>query len=66
MEKRIALITGATSGIGEATILEKYNISVVANVPGVGYNFHDHPSLYIDYGCMDYLFQGGSGHPCTG
>ena len=41
------------SGIGEPALLEKHNISMVANVPGVGRNLQDHPFLYVDYKCMD-------------
>jgi choline dehydrogenase-like flavoprotein len=37
------------SGIGPKTLLDKLNIDVVADLPGVGANFHDQPSLLIPY-----------------
>jgi choline dehydrogenase-like flavoprotein len=41
------------SGIGEPALLEKHNISMVANVPGVGRNLQDHPFIFVEYTCMD-------------
>ena len=35
------------SGIGPKALLSRYNISVIEDLPGVGYNFQDQPSYYI-------------------
>ena len=37
------------SGIGPATHLEQHGIPVVADVPGVGENLHDHVSVQLTY-----------------
>ncbi|KAL1306311.1 hypothetical protein AAFC00_004392 [Neodothiora populina] len=37
------------SGIGNPALLQKFNISTVADVPGVGYNFQDHGMMYLKY-----------------
>ncbi|KAH6842438.1 GMC oxidoreductase-domain-containing protein [Chaetomium sp. MPI-CAGE-AT-0009] len=37
------------SGIGPKNLLRKFKIDVVADLPGVGANFHDQPSLLIPY-----------------
>ena len=34
------------SGIGSSQILSKHGIDTVVNLPGVGQNFQDHPTLY--------------------
>jgi choline dehydrogenase len=39
------------SGIGPRSLLEKANITVVHNLPGVGQNFHDHSYLGVQYNC---------------
>ncbi|KIM21070.1 GMC oxidoreductase [Serendipita vermifera MAFF 305830] len=36
------------SGIGPASLLKKLHIPVVVNLPGVGQNFQDHPSMFTD------------------
>jgi choline dehydrogenase len=43
------------SGVGPRYILDKANISVVHDLPGVGQNFHDHSWLSMEYKCMKYL-----------
>lgn len=40
------------SGIGSADILNKFNIPVVINLPGVGNNFQDHPYVGVVYYCQ--------------
>ncbi|GAB1319975.1 hypothetical protein MFIFM68171_10185 [Madurella fahalii] len=55
--KEVLLAAGAVhtpqvlqlSGIGPQKLLKKFNIDVVADLPGVGANFHDQPSLLIPY-----------------
>ncbi|KAK0645452.1 hypothetical protein B0T16DRAFT_428576 [Cercophora newfieldiana] len=55
--KEVLLAAGAVhtpqvlqlSGIGPAKLLQKFSIDVVADLPGVGANFHDQPSLLIPY-----------------
>ncbi|KXX79129.1 Oxygen-dependent choline dehydrogenase [Madurella mycetomatis] len=55
--KEVLLAAGAVhtpqvlqlSGIGPKKLLQKFNIDVVADLPGVGANFHDQPSLLIPY-----------------
>ena len=37
------------SGIGPRSLLEKYGIGVVSDLPGVGANFHDTPHVNIPY-----------------
>jgi choline dehydrogenase len=37
------------SGIGYAKFLESAGIKVTANVPGVGYNFHDHGGPPVEF-----------------
>ena len=37
------------SGIGPSQILSKHGIDVVENLPGVGQNFQDHPTLYAAF-----------------
>ncbi|KAK3686200.1 hypothetical protein B0T22DRAFT_467490 [Podospora appendiculata] len=37
------------SGVGPAPLLRKFSIDVVADLPGVGANFHDQPSIIIPY-----------------
>ncbi|KAK3328638.1 hypothetical protein B0T19DRAFT_462299 [Cercophora scortea] len=37
------------SGVGPAPLLRKFSINVVADLPGVGANFHDQPSIIIPY-----------------
>ncbi|RPB16228.1 GMC oxidoreductase [Morchella conica CCBAS932] len=37
------------SGIGPRTLLEELGVEVVSDLPGVGSNFQDHPSLIVPY-----------------
>jgi choline dehydrogenase-like flavoprotein len=37
------------SGIGPASALAPHGIEVVAELPGVGENLHDHPAAYVTY-----------------
>ena len=39
------------SGIGPRALLQKANITVVHDLPGVGQNFHDHSYLVVGYNC---------------
>jgi choline dehydrogenase len=53
--KEIILAAGAVhtpqllmlSGIGEKEELREHGIHCVADVPGVGHNFQDHPTLFF-------------------
>ncbi|KAH8679004.1 GMC oxidoreductase-domain-containing protein [Tricladium varicosporioides] len=55
--KEVILAAGAVhtpqilelSGIGDADILQKHNIQVKLNLPGVGNNFQDHPYVGVAY-----------------
>src|SRR5690606_37755108 len=44
------------SGIGSKKLLNKFNTSVVADLPGVGQNLQDQPTLSIPYTCMCYNY----------
>ncbi|KAK4182808.1 putative GMC oxidoreductase [Podospora australis] len=56
-KKEVLLAAGAIhtpqilqlSGVGPKKLLEKFSIPVVADLPGVGANFHDQPSIIIPY-----------------
>lgn len=39
------------SGVGPAELLEKHNVPVVHDLPGVGENLQDHLEMYIQYAC---------------
>lgn len=39
------------SGIGPKSILEKAGIEVLLDLPGVGQNFQDHPTIGFSYNC---------------
>ena len=39
------------SGIGPRKLLDDFGIRIVSELPGVGANFQDHPSLSIPYNC---------------
>lgn len=57
--KEVILAAGAVhnpqilllSGVGPKATLNKFNISVVLNLPGVGTNFQDHLDLAVTYNC---------------
>ena len=56
------------SGVGEKKFLEGAGIGVVVDLPGVGWNFQDHPGAAVSYtresleGCLDVvLFPGIKG-----
>ncbi|CAG8729212.1 5611_t:CDS:2, partial [Acaulospora colombiana] len=36
------------SGIGDKALLKSFGIDSVSNLPGVGQNFQDHPTLFVD------------------
>ena len=40
------------SGIGPAAQLRKHGVSVIADLPDVGENLHDHPIAWVSYGAM--------------
>jgi choline dehydrogenase len=52
------------SGIGPAEHLRTFNIPVVVDLPGVGYNLQDHPCIYISYKIDQpgSLYTGGEGN----
>jgi choline dehydrogenase-like flavoprotein len=39
------------SGIGRKTLLQKFGIPLVADLPGVGQNLQDQPTLSVPYTC---------------
>ena len=42
------------SGIGPQAMIEKLGIEPRMNLPGVGQNFQDHPTMYPAFGCMSF------------
>ena len=40
------------SGVGPANELRRFDIPVVADMPGVGANLHDHPSIGVIHECL--------------
>lgn len=60
--KEVILAAGAVhspqilllSGVGPETTLQKFNISTVLNLPGVGTNFQDHLDLAVVYNCKSH------------
>ncbi|KAH0609713.1 uncharacterized protein H6S33_012259 [Morchella sextelata] len=44
------------SGIGPRTLLEELGVQVVSELPGVGSNFQDHPSLVVPYSFTNLAF----------
>ncbi|KAF7331512.1 GMC oxidoreductase [Mycena kentingensis (nom. inval.)] len=54
------------SGIGRKEVLEKFNIPVLQDLPGVGENYQDHPAVFTPYYAdtntttMDGIFRGDS------
>ena len=57
--KEIILAAGAVhspqilqlSGIGPKKLLKGLNIDTFVDLPGVGYNFHDQPSMFLSFNC---------------
>lgn len=39
------------SGLGPAALLQRFNISVAQDLPGVGNNLQDHSFVATNYGC---------------
>ncbi|KAL8369879.1 hypothetical protein RB595_000300 [Gaeumannomyces hyphopodioides] len=63
-KKEVLLAAGALhtpqllqlSGIGSETLLKKFGIDVVADLPGVGENFQDHAELKVPYTIANQIF----------
>jgi choline dehydrogenase len=63
-EKEVILAAGTVhspqvlqlSGIGAKEHLEGLGIETVVDLPGVGQNFQDHPTLYVSYNCLSSPF----------
>lgn len=66
-EREIILSAGALrspqllqlSGIGERAHLESLGIEVISELPAVGENLHDHPTLKIQYPCSEPITMSG-------
>lgn len=39
------------SGIGPKNLLSGLGIKTLVDLPGVGYNFHDQPSMFMSFSC---------------
>jgi choline dehydrogenase-like flavoprotein len=39
------------SGVGDNELLKRFSIKTILDVPGVGKNFQDHPTLYAAFNC---------------
>jgi len=39
------------SGIGPKSLLSGLGIKTLVDLPGVGYNFHDQPSMFMSFNC---------------
>lgn len=67
--KEVVLTAGAlrspqllqVSGIGDRQHLEKVGVEVVADLPGVGANLHDHPTLKVQYNLNEPISMAGIG-----
>jgi choline dehydrogenase-like flavoprotein len=44
------------SGIGPKQLLSSLGIETMVDLPGVGRNFQDQPTLYMQYSCKECLF----------
>jgi choline dehydrogenase-like flavoprotein len=42
------------SGIGPKQLLSSLGIKTIVDLPGVGRNFQDQPTLYMQFSCKDY------------
>jgi choline dehydrogenase len=59
VSKEVILAAGAVhtpqllqlSGVGDKNKLERHGVPCIADVPGVGHNFQDHPTLYFINQC---------------
>ena len=47
------------SGVGERSHLESLGIAVVQDIPAVGENLHDHPTLKIQFACSEPITMAG-------
>lgn len=43
------------SGVGPESLLTSFGIDVVSNLPGVGQNFQDQPTITMSYNCKHSL-----------
>lgn len=47
------------SGVGDASLLRKFGVKLVSDLPGVGQNLQDHLVLKVNYNCADsYVLNG--------
>lgn len=66
IEKEVILAAGAIhspqilqlSGIGDDVLLNSFGIKTIVDLPGVGKNFQDHPTLYPVFNCKESTRQG--------
>lgn len=42
------------SGIGPEPLLSSLGIETIVSLPGVGSNFQDQPTLYMEFSCKSY------------
>lgn len=62
--KEVVLAAGAVhspqvlqlSGIGPKGHLEELGIETLVDLPGVGQNFQDHPTLYLQFNCLSFTY----------
>ena len=47
------------SGIGDDGLLKSFGIKAIVDLPGVGKNFQDHPTLYPVFNCECCPLSGG-------
>lgn len=43
------------SGIGPKSVLNPLNVEMISELPGVGQNFQDHPTVYMTFNCESYI-----------
>ena len=44
------------SGVGPKKLLSSLGIETIVDLPGVGRNFQDQPTLYMQYSCKEHTY----------